>query len=114
MSLASKYVIFLAIVVGVVFASLLAIEILPDGELWFITLGSSLFAYVACTKLGWLALVLIPFFPFLIFMLEMEQDYNDRYPFGVAIAAWLFFALAAIVGTWRWWKRLRNTAPSAQ
>jgi hypothetical protein len=111
---ASKYVLLIAILVGVVFASSLAIEILPDGELWFITVVSSLFAYVACTKLGWLALVLVPFFPFLIFMLEMEQGYSDRYPFGVAIAAWLVFALAAIVGAWRWWKRLRNTSPSAQ
>jgi len=114
MSTASKYVLLIAFLFGVVFASSLAIDILPDGELWFITIVSSLFAYVACTKLGWLALVLVPFFPFLIFMLEMEQDYSDRYPFGVAIAAWLVFALATIVGAWRWWKRLRNTSLSAQ
>ena len=114
MNTASKYVLLIAIVVGGVFASSLAIEFLPHGELRFITLGSSLFAYFVCTKLGWLALVLIPFFPFLIFMLEMEQKYSDRYPFGVAIAAWLVFAIAASVGAWRWWKGLRKTAPSAQ
>ena len=102
MNTASKYVLLIAILFGGVFASLLAIEFLPDGELWFITLGSSLFAYVVCTKLGWLALVLIPFFPFLIFMLEMDQAYSEGYAFGVVIAAWLVLALAAIVGDWRW------------
>lgn len=114
MSTASKYVLLLAIVVGGLFALSLAIEFLPDGELWFIALGSSLFAYIVCTKLGWLALVLIPFFPFLIFMLEMDQTYSERYPFGVVIAGWLVFALAASVGAWRWWKGLRNTTPRAQ
>ena len=114
MNTVSKYALLLAILVGMVFASSLAMEVLPDGELWFIALGSSLFAYIVCTKLGWLALVLIPFFPFLIFMLEMEQKYSDRYPFGVAIAAWLVFATAASVGAWRWWKGLRKKAPSAQ
>jgi hypothetical protein len=114
MNAASKYALLMAIVVGVVFASLLAIEVLPDGELWFIVLVSSLFAYFVCTKLGWLALVLVPFFPFLIFMLEMEQTNSDRYPFGVAIAAWLVFALAASVGAWRWWKGLGKKAPSTQ
>jgi len=112
MNTASKYVLLIAIVVGVLFASSLAIEVLPDGELWFIALVSSLFAYIVCTKVGWLALVLIPFFPFLIFMLEMEQNNSDRYPFGVAIAAWLVFALAASMGAWRWWKGLRKKAPS--
>lgn len=114
MNTASIYVLLIAILVGCVFASSLAIEFLPDGELWFITLGSSLFAYFVCTKLGWLAIVLIPFFPFLIFMLEIDQTYSERYPFGVVIAAWLVFALAATVGAWRWSKGLRKTKPSAQ
>ena len=114
MNTASKYVLLIAILFGGVFASSLAIEFLPDGELWFITLGSSLFAYFVCTKLGWLAIVLVPFFPFLIFMLEMEQPYGEGYPFGVVIAAWLVFALAATVGAWRWWKGLRKTTSSAQ
>ena len=114
MNTASKYVLLIAILAGGVFASSLAIEFLPDGELWFITLGSSLFAYFICTKLGWLAIVLIPFFPFLIFMLELDQKYSDRYSFGVAMAAWSVFALAALVGSWRWWKRLRKSVPRAQ
>ena len=114
MSTASKYVLLIAIMVGGLFASSLATEMLPDGELWFITLVASSFAYIACKKLGWLALVLIPFFPFLIFMLEMDQKYSVRFPFGAVIAAWLTFALAAIAGAWRWWKRLRNAAPGTQ
>ena len=107
----SKYVLALAIFGGGLFALLLAMETLPDGELWLITVVSSVFAYKACAKLGWLALVLIPFFPFLLFTLEMDQKNSERYPFSIAIAAWSVFALAAVVGSWRWWKRLRNTAP---
>ena len=110
----SKYVLAIVIGVGGLFASLVAINTLPDGELWFITLVLSMFAYMACAKLGWMALVLIPFFPFLIFMLEMDQENSERYSFGIAVAAWSIFAIAAIVGAWRWWKRLRNTAPGTQ
>jgi hypothetical protein len=53
----SKYVLALAIVVGGLFALSLAMKAVPDGELWFITVVSSVVVYRACTKLGWLALV---------------------------------------------------------
>lgn len=105
---------FALLLVVLFFILWLAITFLPDGELWFITVVTSLFAYKACTKLGWLALVLIPFFPFLLFMLEMDQQDSERYPFGIAIATWSVFALAAILGAWRWWKRLRDTDPGTQ
>ena len=110
----SEYALSITIVVGVVFALWMAITFLPDGKLWFITVVSSAFAYKACTKLGWLALVFIPFFPFLLFMLEMDQQDSERYPFGIAIATWSVFALAAIVGAWRWWKGLRNATAGTQ
>ena len=98
----------IALALGITVASLLVTKIVPNGELWLITAVSSVFAYMACKKLGWLALVLIPFFPFLIFFLEMDQENGERYAFGIAIAAWSVFALGAIAGSWRWWKRLRS------
>ncbi len=109
MRTASEYALLMAIVVGVVFALWMA-TVLPHGELWVVTLVSSVFAYKACTKLGWLALVLIPFFPFLLFVVELDRQESERYPFGIAIATWSVFAFAAAVGAWRWWKRLRDAA----
>lgn len=110
----SKYILLLAVVVGGLFALSVMMKALPDGELWFITVVSSVLAYRACTKLGWLALVLIPFFPFLLFVLELDQKYSERYSFGMAIAAWSVFSIATTLGAWRWWKQLRNTAPGSQ
>lgn len=98
----------IALALGITVASLLVTKIVPNGELWLITAVSSVLAYMACKKLGWLALVLIPFFPFLIFFLEMDQGNGEGYSFGIAIAAWSVFALGAIAGSWRWWKWLRS------
>ncbi len=98
----------IVLVLGITIASFLVMKIVPNGELWLITAVSSFFAYMACKKLGWLAFVFVPFFPFLIFFLELDQEKSARCPFGIAIAAWSVFALVAIAGSWRWWKRLRG------
>ena len=76
----------IAIVVAGTFGLLLVAEILPYGELWLVTLAASGIAYWVCTRIGWLALVLIPFFLLLIFMLEMEPGDGENRSFGVAIA----------------------------
>jgi hypothetical protein len=112
MPASQKYALSTAIVLGVTVASLLAMKILPNGELWLITTTSSVCAYLICTRVGWLALVFVPFFPFLIFILEMDKGISEKPSFVIAIAAWSVFALAAIAGSLRWWKRLRNAEPS--
>ena len=109
-----KHALAIALIGAGTFGLLLAVEILPYGELWLITVVSSVFAYIACRKLGWLALVLVPLFPFLIFFLELDQEVGERYPFGIAIAAWLAFALSALAGAWRWRKRLLESTPRTQ
>ena len=103
-----------ALALGITIASLLAIKIVSNGELWLITAVSSVFAYMACKKLGWLALVFVPFFPFLIFFLELDHEIGERYPFGTVITAWSVFALGAIAGSWRWWKQLRSAKSDSE
>ena len=103
----------IAIVVGGTFALLLATKILPYGELWLVTLVASGIAYLVCTRIGWLAFVFVPFFPFIIFMLEMDSGDSENRSFGIAIAVWAVFALSALAGAWRWRKRLRETASRA-
>lgn len=103
-----KNVLFIALVLGITIASLLVTEIVPNGGLWLITAVSSVLAYIACRKLGWLAFFFVPFYPFLVFFLELDQDQGERLPFGIAIAAWLVFALGALAGSWRWWQLLRG------
>ena len=110
----SKYVLATAIGAFGIFALLLATKIIPHGGLWLVTIVASVFAYWVCTRMGWLALVFVPFFPFLVFMLELDQADTESPSFGIAIAVWLLFALSAIAGALRWWKRSRNTAPSRQ
>ena len=109
-----KHALAIAIVVAGTVGLLLAVEILPHGELWLVTLVASGFAYWLCTRTGWLALVFIPFFPFLIFMLELDAGHGQKRSFGIAIAVWLVFALSALAGAWRWRKRLRESAPETQ
>jgi uncharacterized membrane protein YccC len=109
-----KHAIAIAIVVAGTLGLLLGAEILPYGDLWLVTLVASGIAYWVCTSTGWLALVLIPFFPFLIFVLEMDPGYGENRSFGIAIAAWLVFALSALAGARRWRKRLRESEPGTK
>ncbi len=101
-----KKALVIVLVIGGTVASLLVTKAVPNGELWLITAVSSVFAYMACKKLGWLAFVFIPFFPFVIFFLELDPAKDSRYPFGIAITAWSVFAVGASAGSWRWWKLL--------
>ena len=109
-----KHALAIAIVVAGTSVLLLVAEILPYGELWLVTLVASGFAYWVCTRIGWLAFVFIPFFPFLIFILELGPGDGENRSFGIAIAVWLVFALSALAGAWRWRKRLRESAPGTE
>ena len=100
----------IAIVVAGTFALLLAMRFLPYGELWLVTSVASGIAYLVCTRIGWLAFVFVPFFPFLIFVLEMDSGGSENRSFGIAIAAWVVFTLSVLAGAWRWRKRLRQIA----
>lgn len=106
-----KIVRLLAINLGLLLALTLALKFLPNSTLWLVTIALSFVAYRMCTRAGWLVFVFVPFFPFSVFFIELDSGYHEKSSFGITIAAWAVFALAAIVGAWRWWKRMRNSEP---